>query len=157
MTIDSPGNANLSQLTLTIQGLADTGKEFLTFNTAGTVITGNYSAPTLTFTGNDTVANWVQVLKSVKYQNTATNVTSGNRTIQITGTANGQAGNTATRTINVGGVNNAAGRPEQRGQHERGHRPTSSRRPTSASPTLATRPRTHSWQSRSRICPSRAR
>src|SRR5262249_33797826 len=70
-TIASPGNANLTQLTATIQGLTDAGKETLAASTGGTSISAAYSAPTLTLSGNDTVGNYQQVLQSVTYQDTA--------------------------------------------------------------------------------------
>ena len=66
--IDSP---NLAWLTVTITNLLDGFNEVLSANTGGTSITATYSAGSgvLTLNGADTVANYQQVLRTVRYEN----------------------------------------------------------------------------------------
>jgi hypothetical protein len=104
-TIVSPGGGNLTQLTATIGGLVDVGNEALAATTAGTSITASYAAPTLTISGNDTVAHYEQVLRSITYVNSDPTPTGGARTIALQGVAFGQQGNIATKTVAVGTVN----------------------------------------------------
>src|SRR5439155_324420 len=87
-TISDADSANLSQLTATIKHVKDPGDEILAATTTGTNITSSYDATTgvLTLSGNDTVANYQTVLRSVTYVDTADNPHPGHRKISVIAT-----------------------------------------------------------------------
>ena len=66
-------SATLQSMTVTITNIANGANELLAANTLGTSIIASYNNGVLTLTGNDSVANYEQVLKSVTYQNTSEN------------------------------------------------------------------------------------
>ena len=88
-------DTNLESATVTITNILDgpaggagtniiagtVGSEILAATTTGTAIVAVYSAPTLTLTGSDTVANYRQVLRSVTYANTSQNPTTTPRNL----------------------------------------------------------------------------
>lgn len=77
---DSP---TLASATITITNLLDGAAEVLETTTAGTNITASYNSTTgiLSLTGNDTVANYQQVLRTITYNNTAASPNPTNRII----------------------------------------------------------------------------
>ncbi|MEI6721514.1 MAG: VCBS domain-containing protein, partial [Betaproteobacteria bacterium] len=88
--------------------------DVLTFDTAGTGITGAYNAATgvLTLTGLDTQAGYQAVINSVRYKSTSDDPTSGGarvtRNVAVTVTdSGGNEGNTATSVITVIAQNDA--------------------------------------------------
>ncbi|MBL8814266.1 MAG: cadherin domain-containing protein, partial [Planctomycetaceae bacterium] len=78
-----PDSSTLAGLTVTITNIADGAAEQLTFDTTGTSISGNYSAGVLTLSGADLESNYLQVLKSIRYSNTAQNPTVAIREITV--------------------------------------------------------------------------
>ncbi|MBD2043328.1 Calx-beta domain-containing protein [Microcoleus sp. FACHB-672] len=89
-------------LTNPLDGIAET----LSANTAGTGITATYDSATgiLTLAGNDTIANYQQVLRSITYNNTAALRNTTPRTIQCVvddGQAHSNTNIVATTTLAV--------------------------------------------------------
>ncbi|WP_371260829.1 calcium-binding protein, partial [Myxosarcina sp. GI1] len=104
--IISDSNSNtLSQATVVLTNLLDDNNEILAADTTGTKITANYNAATgtLSLTGEDSIANYRQVLKTITYNNTAETLDTRNRTIEFTvddGAAFNNTSTVATTTIN---------------------------------------------------------
>jgi hypothetical protein len=100
-------NVALASATVTITNLQDAGAELLAATTGGTAITATYTAPTLTLTGADTLANYQQVLRSVTYENTSDSPSTTARTVEFRvndGIANS---NIATTTLSLTAINDA--------------------------------------------------
>lgn len=83
LTVTDADDTTLASATVTITNLLDAGLETLAANTGGTSITALYSAPTLTLTGPDTVANFQQVLRTVTYDNASQDPDTTDRQIQF--------------------------------------------------------------------------
>lgn len=113
-TLSDSNNANLQSLVVNITDRQDGSDEALAADTTGTSITASFnaSAGTLTLSGNDTVANYQQVLRTITYNNGLNPATGVSRTITFVandGTANSNIGTTilsinATPTANAGGA-----------------------------------------------------
>ncbi|QDV42402.1 hypothetical protein Enr13x_22470 [Stieleria neptunia] len=89
--IDDVDNANLMSLTVTITNLQDGADEVLTFDTTGTSILGSYAAGVLSLTNSDSVANYQQVLRTIRYENLSQTPNTTTRVLSISvgdGTAN---------------------------------------------------------------------
>ncbi|EDX78238.1 FG-GAP repeat domain protein [Coleofasciculus chthonoplastes PCC 7420] len=73
LTLTDPDSTTLEKATVKIGNLQDVGAEILDANTGGTNISASYnpSNGTLTLSGEDTVANYQQVLRTLTYNNTA--------------------------------------------------------------------------------------
>jgi len=73
LTLTDPDSTTLEQATVKISNLQDVGAEILAADTGGTNIIASYDASsgTLTLSGEDTVANYQQVLRTLTYNNTA--------------------------------------------------------------------------------------
>ncbi|UUO09038.1 Ig-like domain-containing protein [Blastopirellula sp. J2-11] len=69
MTVADPNNETLMSATVTITNLADGDAELLTVNTEGTSISAEYAGGELQLTGEATIAEYQQVLRSVRYSN----------------------------------------------------------------------------------------
>ena len=84
LTVANPNGQNLASATVTVAGGTAANGETLAANTVGTNITAIYTSAneTLTLTGNDTLANYQAVLRSVTF--TSTGATAGARTINWT-------------------------------------------------------------------------
>jgi VCBS repeat-containing protein len=65
LTVQDVDSASLQSATVMISNLLDTGAETLAVDTTGTAITASYTAPILTLTGPDSVANFELVLRRV--------------------------------------------------------------------------------------------
>ncbi|WP_371260833.1 calcium-binding protein, partial [Myxosarcina sp. GI1] len=113
--IISDSNSNtLSQATVVLTNLLDDNNEILAADTTGTKITGNYNAATgtLSLTGEDSIANYRQVLKTLTYNNTAETLDTRNRTIEFTvddGAVFNNTSTVATTTINFTNTFSASG------------------------------------------------
>jgi len=107
VAITYPGGTSLTSATVTIANLTDAGQETLSANIGATGITGLYIAPTLTLTGNATVAAYEQVLRTVTYNNASATPSTAARTIQVQVVSGAQSSNQATKSITVAAVNNA--------------------------------------------------
>ncbi|WP_182869937.1 DUF4347 domain-containing protein [Rhodopirellula sp. JC639] len=100
-------NANLTSLTVTITNLLDGVAETLSADTTGTSVSASYSGGVLSLTGTDTVANYQQVLRTIRYNNLSLTPNSSTRTIQFVANDGATNSNTATAIVGVSTVNNA--------------------------------------------------
>ena len=107
LAITYPGGTSLTSATVTVANLTDAGQEALSANVGATGITGAYTAPTLTLTGNATVAAYEQVLRTVTYNNASATPSAAARTIQFQVVSGAQSSNQATKSIAVAAINNA--------------------------------------------------
>jgi Ca2+-binding RTX toxin-like protein len=84
-TLTDPDSTTLEQATVTITNLQDVGAEVLAADTANTNISASYDANTgtLTLSGEDTVANYQQVLRTLTYNNTASTPNNADRIIEF--------------------------------------------------------------------------
>ncbi|WP_036484862.1 FG-GAP repeat protein [Myxosarcina sp. GI1] len=100
---DSNSNT-LSQATVVLTNPLNSKNEFLAADTSDTDITAEYDAvtDTLSLTGEDSIANYLQVLDTLTYNNTAKALDTSNRTVEITlddGAAFNNTSAVATTTI----------------------------------------------------------
>ncbi len=99
-------STNLISMTVTITNIIDISAETLSADTTGTSIVANYDSATgiLTLTGVDTVENYEQVLRTVAYDNTASNPNSADRSISFVAqdAANSSLVATTTLTMSAG-------------------------------------------------------
>ncbi len=107
VTVTDPDNANLASATVTISNLLDAGLETLAATTAGTSITANYVAPTLTLSGSDTLAHYQQVLRSVTYNNSSQNPNITARTLSFVANDGALNSTAATKSVTVTAVDDA--------------------------------------------------
>jgi Ca2+-binding RTX toxin-like protein len=103
LTLGDSANS-ISGATVRIVNPLNGTAETLTANASGTNIATNYDGNTgiLTLSGNDTLVNYRNVLRSVTYDNTSINPTLGNRNLEFIVTDTGAFNNTsnvATTTI----------------------------------------------------------
>jgi subtilisin family serine protease len=96
-------SADLTALTVTITNLLDGAAEVLTADTSGTSITGFYDtgAGVIALSGTDTVANYQQVLRTVKYNNTSQNPNTATRQITFVANDGTSVSNTATTMLAI--------------------------------------------------------
>jgi hypothetical protein len=99
-------NANLSSATVTITNLRDGVTESLSANTENTNIAANYDSRSgiLRLTGTDTIANYQQVLRSARYNNTTPAPDTTTRIIEFVvddGQAHTNTSAVATTTLNI--------------------------------------------------------
>jgi VCBS repeat-containing protein len=104
-TVTDVDNTTLASLTVTITNLLDIGSETLSTDVTGTSITATYVlAPgtgVLTLTGPDTVANFVTVLRKVRYLNTDNVPDATPRVINFVANDGTTNGNTAVSTVTI--------------------------------------------------------
>ncbi len=100
-------NSTLNSMTIVITNILDGALESLDADVSGTSITKAYntSTGTLSLIGNDTIANYYQVLRSVVYDNSSLDPSTTARTIQVAAVGPGPsptgASNVAFSTISV--------------------------------------------------------
>jgi|GEM_PF-2500417 len=109
LSITDFDNSTLVSATIKITNPVDGDQELLAVNTAETNITASYSPEdaTLTLTGEDSLANYQQVLRTATYDNSALIPDPVSRTIEIVvddGQANNNLSPVATSTINFEGA-----------------------------------------------------
>ena len=100
-------SASLTSLTATLTNPLDGSSESLTVDTTGTSISAAYAGGTLTLSGTDSVANYQQVLRSIRYLNTSVAPNTTARVINIVASDGVSASNLATATVNVTSINSA--------------------------------------------------
>jgi parallel beta-helix repeat protein/VCBS repeat-containing protein len=103
-------SANLASLTVTISNLLDVGAEWLSADTSSTpLITSTYNPVTgvLILNGADTVANYQQVLRTVRYENTSDAPRATPRVITFVASDGGAASTAAIATVTINPVNDA--------------------------------------------------
>jgi Ca2+-binding RTX toxin-like protein len=88
---------SISGATVRIVNPLNGASEILSANVTGTNVTASYDSNTgiLTLSGNDTLVNYRNVLRSVTYDNTSINPTLGNRTLEFVVTDAGAFNNTS--------------------------------------------------------------
>jgi hypothetical protein len=106
-TVSDTDNSNLQSLTATITNLLDGASESLTANTAGTSIVASYSAVTgiLSLTGDDTLAHYQQVLRSITYQNSSQGPHTTSRIISFVANDGIDDSAAATTTLSIAASN----------------------------------------------------
>ncbi|MCS7469204.1 DUF4347 domain-containing protein [Stieleria sp. ICT_E10.1] len=104
--IDDVDNANLTSLTVTITNIQDGASEVLTFDTSGTSILGSYAAGVLSLTNSDSVANYQQVLRSIRYENLSQTPNTTTRVLSIS-VGDGTASTGIVSNLTVTATNNA--------------------------------------------------
>lgn len=82
-TIADTDSAKLVSMTVTITNRKNGSSEILSATTTGTGLTSSYANGVLTITGSAAPAVYQQVLRTIKYSNTATSPTVGARTIKV--------------------------------------------------------------------------
>ncbi|HVX61328.1 MAG TPA: Ig-like domain-containing protein, partial [Pirellulales bacterium] len=107
-TLSDAGSANLNSLIVSITNLQDGAQESLSADTAGTSITASYDSGSgvLTLSGGDSVANYLQVLKTVAYDNASQNPGGSPRTVTFVANDGFGDSNVATTTLTLAGINN---------------------------------------------------
>ena len=102
-------SVNFNSATVSITAGFQNGADVLAATTAGTSIVANYTAGTgvLSLTGNDTVAHYQQVLRTVTYLNTSNAPSTTQRQISWVVNDGALASNVVTSAVNVISVNDA--------------------------------------------------
>ncbi|WP_161604790.1 DUF4347 domain-containing protein, partial [Roseiconus nitratireducens] len=106
-TITDVDNTSLVSLQVTITNPFDIGNEQLSADTSGTLIDATFVGATLTLSGADTIANYQQVLRTIRYQNVSANPTLVDRTLAFTVNDGAIDSNTATATVSISASNDA--------------------------------------------------
>jgi hypothetical protein len=112
-TLVDVDSANLQSLVVTITNRQNGSSESLTAVTAGTNITASYFDGVLTLSGADTVANYQQVLRTVRYANSSTPTTGASRTITFVANDGVVKSEVATTSLTITGA--AAAPPASNG------------------------------------------
>jgi VCBS repeat-containing protein len=101
-------SATLSSLTIVITNLRDGAAESLTADTTGTSITASYNSATgvLTLSGTDTVTHYQQVLRTIRYRNTAQAPDTTARLITFVANDGTRNSNVGTTMVTVVALNN---------------------------------------------------
>ncbi|UUO06295.1 hypothetical protein M4951_23440 [Blastopirellula sp. J2-11] len=107
LAIADADSATLTSATITITNLLDGAAEELAVETSGTAITASYVDGVLTLTGEDTLANYELVLRSLTYDNTSENPTETARVIEVIVNDGESDSVAAVSTVTVVGVNDA--------------------------------------------------
>ena len=96
-------DANMKSATVTLGSRPDGNAEVLTANTAGTPIVAGYDPlkGALSLSGPATKEQFAQVLRTVKYNNTAATPTAGNRTVTFVVNDGFDSSNAAVSTVSV--------------------------------------------------------
>lgn len=109
-TLSDADNPSLQSLTATLTNRPDGAAEWLAATTDGTGITAAAYDPDtgrLVLTGPDTTTAFQQVLRSITYQNSATDPTSTARVVEVVANDGVEPGNTARSTVRVNAANTA--------------------------------------------------
>ncbi|MFO0817271.1 MAG: cadherin domain-containing protein [Pirellulales bacterium] len=105
-TIFDSDSSNLKGMTIRITNLLDVGSESLTATTTG-AITANFSGDTLTLSGVDSVANYRQVLRSIRYDNSSLDPDTSTRVITFQASDGVHSSNVASALVTINTTNNA--------------------------------------------------
>ncbi|MFK7732564.1 MAG: beta strand repeat-containing protein, partial [Pseudomonadales bacterium] len=105
--ISDTDSSTLDSLTVTITNQLDGTAEILSANTSGTTITAVYTPATgvLGLSGTDTVANYLQVLRTITYNNTSDSPDTTTRAIEFVANDGDNDGNTAQALLSITAVN----------------------------------------------------
>lgn len=85
LTLTDRDHTQMASATITIKGILDGADEELLVDVSGTVISKSYNATTgaLFLTGVDSISNYQRVLRTLRYENTATPRSGSQRRIEI--------------------------------------------------------------------------
>jgi lipopolysaccharide export system protein LptA len=110
-TLADADSSHLAWLRVTLTNPLDGPHEALLASTAGTAIVGSYDSATgvLLLSGNDTVAHYQQVLRSIQYHNDSVNPNPTERVISFQASDGSEASSLATARVAVVPVNEAPG------------------------------------------------
>ncbi|MFK8081655.1 MAG: Ig-like domain-containing protein [Granulosicoccus sp.] len=102
-------SGNLTSLLVVLENPLDSSDEILMANTTGTSIGSSYNSATgvLSLTGDQSVADYEQVLKTIRYDNASENPNVTDRTITFVASDGALQSALATTTISINAVNNA--------------------------------------------------
>jgi hypothetical protein len=100
-------STTLASAQVTITNLLDAGLETLSATTGATAIVASYSAPTLTLTGVDSIANYQTVLRTVRYNNTSNTPNTTVRSISFKVNDGTIDSNIPTKNVSVTPANDA--------------------------------------------------
>jgi hypothetical protein len=100
-------STTLASAQVTITNLLDAGLETLSATTGATAIVASYSAPTLTLTGVDSIANYQTVLRTVRYNNTSNTPNTTVRSISFKVNDGTIDSNIPTKSVSVTPANDA--------------------------------------------------
>jgi cyclophilin family peptidyl-prolyl cis-trans isomerase len=105
LDISQPGTDSFAGATAVLAATPDDDDESLSVDTTGTPITASYISltRTLTLSGDATLEQYQQVLRTLRYNNTSASV-SGSRTIDIQVSNFSADSNPATATVNIGNL-----------------------------------------------------
>lgn len=108
-TLSDADSANLVELVASLSNPLNGTAESLSANVAGTGITASWDAgtATLTLTGNDTLANYQQVLQTLSYFNSSNAPDPSSRIVTLMASDGVNHSNVATSTVTVTAVNDA--------------------------------------------------
>lgn len=100
---------SLTSAFVKLDSRSDGSNEFLSVDVGASGVTSSYDVPTgtLLLTGLDTVAAYREILQTLRYDNTADEVTAGDRTLSITILSGEAKSATTTITLNVQSENQA--------------------------------------------------
>jgi hypothetical protein len=107
LTVTDTDDTNLESATITLTNRPDEDDESLAVTTTGTAIVATYNPTTgiLALAGTDTVANYQQVLRTLKYNNLSQAPDTTARTVQIIANDGTSNSTTAVATVTIQGVN----------------------------------------------------
>ena len=103
-----PDNANLQSATVTLTNHPDGALESLSVDTTGTTITPvayNSGTGVLSLSGNDSVAHYQQVLRTIAYLNTSQNANTTSRVVNFVVNDGSSNSNSPTTTVTITVVN----------------------------------------------------
>ena len=101
LTISDIDNDTFQSATVTIRNLENGSAEILSTNTNGTGIAKSYSGGVLTLSGEDSLENYQNVLRSVTYQNNAAQPDRSDRKIDFIINDGAESSNKPTTTVSI--------------------------------------------------------
>ncbi|MEM8678322.1 MAG: putative Ig domain-containing protein [Planctomycetota bacterium] len=109
LSITDADNDRLTSATATITNLLDGDNEFLTVDVTGTNLTAAYDpmTGTLTLTGDDTLQNYENVLRTLQYANVSDDPNTTTRAIDVMVSDGEDPSNVATATVDIIAFNDA--------------------------------------------------
>jgi len=107
IVVQDVDDTNLTSATVTISNNFISSEDVLSFNNLGTGITGSYAAGVLSLSGNKSINNYQNVLRTVTYNNTSATPDTNDRTITFKVNDGDDDSNIATKIVLINDVNTA--------------------------------------------------
>ncbi len=107
IVVQDVDDINLTSATVTISNNFVAAEDVLNFNNLGTGITGSYAAGVLSLSGNKSINNYQNVLRTVTYNNTSATPNTNNRTITFKVNDGDVHSNIASKIVLINDVNTA--------------------------------------------------